>query len=61
MRKKIPRNSDLYYLSGLQIQNFEGGFPHTHKDVIFISEVLLTNIKFYNNNIWLNLKIKILQ
>tara|TARA_B100001057_G_C22776452_1_gene921787 strand:+ start:347 stop:1327 length:981 start_codon:yes stop_codon:yes gene_type:complete len=54
MRKKIPKKFRfiLLNLRFAKYRNFiENGFPHTHKDVIFISESFINEILgFYNNN-----------
>lgn len=54
MRKKIPKKFQfiLLNLRFAKYRNFiENGFPHTHKDVIFISENFINKILgFYNNN-----------
>lgn len=54
MRKKIPKKFRfiLLNLRFAKYRNFiENGFPHTHKDVIFISEDFINKLLgFYNNN-----------
>ena len=54
MRKKIPKQFRfiLLNLKFAKYRNFiENGFPHTHKDVIFISDNFVNKLLgFYNNN-----------
>lgn len=54
MRKKIPNRFRfiLFNLRFAKYRNFiENGFPHTHKDVIFLSENFINKLLgFYNNN-----------